>query len=222
MTEIDDSKLIQTIVVGRDWQEILTTIIVEDGMDPLNIDITHLADKFMTHLTTLQKFDFRVPGRFILIASILLRMKCETMLDEDIKKEDIKGEEIPPLDISNVPDLTPPIMRKPTRKVTLTELIGALNKAFEFREKKEIKKFNLVNRVERLIEPEEDIEEKIQRVMNRIVSREGTMTLRDIVPDWNKRDIVDTFLPVLYLSNRGTIHCEQEEMFSDIKIRVIE
>ena len=218
---INDDKLIRTIVAGRDWQEILSAIIIEEDMDPLNIDISRLSGSFMNYMLKMKEFDFRIPGRFVLIASILLRMKTETMLEEELKKEEIVGEDIPPLDITGVPDLHPPMSRKSTRKVTLTELISALNKAFEFREKKEVRKFNLVNRVEKLIEPEEDIESRIKRVMTRIVSRGDEMVFRDLVPDWNRKDIVDIFLPILYLSNRGEIRCEQEEMFADIKIRLV-
>ncbi|MBS3054601.1 MAG: hypothetical protein J4431_03630 [Candidatus Aenigmarchaeota archaeon] len=220
--EIDEGRLISTIIAGQDWQEVLTTIVMDDGMDPLNIDISRLADSFMVYLTRLREFDFRIPGRFILVASILLRMKCQAMLEQEIKKEDIVGEEIPPLDISNAPRLLPPMMRKSTRSVTLSELVSALNKAFEFRERKETKKLTLMSRVENLIEPEEDIEDRILRVMSRIIAKGGEMTFRDIVPRWERKEIVEAFMPLLYLVARSKIYCEQEEMFGDIKIRAMQ
>ncbi|HLD83825.1 MAG TPA: segregation/condensation protein A [archaeon] len=222
MTEIDEGKLMSTIIAGQDWQEVLTTIVMDDGMDPMNIDISRLADSFMTYLGRLKQFDFRIPGRFILVASILLRMKCDAMLEQDIKKEEIVGEEIPPLDISNAPQLLPPMMRKSTRSVTLSELVNALNSAFEFRERKETKKLTLMSRVENLIEPEEDIEDRILRIMGRIVARGGVMVFRDIVPRWERKEIVEAFMPLLYLVARGRIYCEQEEMFADISIRVMQ
>ncbi|MBI4019420.1 MAG: hypothetical protein HY364_04145 [Candidatus Aenigmarchaeota archaeon] len=220
--EIDEGKLISTIIGGQDWQEVLTTIVMDEGMDPLNIDISRLADSFMVYLGRLREFDFRIPGRFILVASILLRMKCEAMLEQEIKKEEIVGEEIPPLDISNAPQLLPPMMRKSTRSVTLSELVSALNKAFEFREKKETKKLTLMSKVENLIEPEEDIEDRILRVMARIAARGGEMVFRDIVPRWDRKEIVEAFMPLLYLVARNKIYCEQEEIFGDIKIRVMQ
>ena len=80
---IDENKLIQNIVMGSDWQEVLANLVVEEGMDPLSVDIVRLADSFMSYLHRLKDFDFRVPARFILIAAILLRMKCELLLEEE-------------------------------------------------------------------------------------------------------------------------------------------
>ena len=218
---IDENKLIQTIVVGSDWQEVLTNIVVEEGMDPVAVDIIRLADSFMFYMNRLKTFDFRVPARFILIAAILLRMKCELLLEEEEKKQEIKGESPPPINIEDIPPLSPPLERKPTRKVTLTELVSALNKAFEFKERKETKKLRMRRRVEGLIEPEEDIEIRIKNVFDQILRHGTFMKFSDLVLTWKRKDIVETFLPLLYLSNRGKIVCEQEEFFKEITVRVV-
>ncbi len=217
---IDENKLIQTIVLGSDWQEVLTSIVVEDGLDPLNVDIIRLADSFLFYLHRIKTFDFRIPARFILIAAILLRMKCELMLEEEEKKLEIRGEAPPPLNIENVPILAPPAERKPTRKVTLTELVTALNKAFEFKERKEGKKLRMRRDVERLIEQEEDIEIRIKSIFDEILRHGTVMKFSDIVPVWKRKDIVETFMPLLYLCFRGKVTCEQEEFFKEITIRV--
>ena len=218
---IDENKVIQTIILGSDWQEVLNTLVSEEGMDPLNIDISKLADSFMIHLQKVEKFDFRMPARFILVAAILLRMKTELLLEEEEKKQLREGEQIQPIDISNIPPLIPPLIRMPTRKVTLEELIGALNKAFEFKERKETKIIRMRRAVERLIEPEIDVEARIQGIYDQITKR-VTMKFSDLVPVWKRKEIVAAFLPLLYLSMRSKIVCEQEEMFSDITIKLIE
>ena len=71
---IDENQVIQTIIIGTDWQEVLTTLVAEEGMDPMSVDIIKLAEAFTRYMSHLQKFDFRVPARFILVAAILLRM----------------------------------------------------------------------------------------------------------------------------------------------------
>ncbi len=218
---IDENQLIQTIVAGSDWQEVLTNIVVEDGMDPVSVDIIKLADSFLFYMNRLKTFDFRIPARFILIAAILLRMKCELLLEEEERKEEIKGEAPVPINIDNIPQLTPPLERKPTRKVTLNELITALNKAFEFKEKKDSKNIRIRRRVEGLLEPAEDIEVRIKNVLDTILRHGAFMKFSDIVPVWKRKEIVETFLPLLYLSNRGKIICEQEEFFKDITVRVV-
>ena len=48
------------------------------------------------------------------------------------------------------------------------------------------------------------------------------MMLKEIVPTWERKDIVEAFMAMLYLVMRGKIYCVQEEMFADIKIRLIE
>lgn len=215
---MNEANVIQTIVLGSDWQEVLTEIVVEEGMDPLSIDLIKLTDTFMMYLQKLKTFDFRVPARFILISAILLRMKCELLLEEEEKKR-IEAEKLPPIDVSNVPLLTAPIIREPTRKVTLNELINALNKVMEFKERKEDKQIRLKHTVERLINPQEDIEIKIKRIYDKIV-KNYSIKFSELVPIWKSKEIVDTFLPLLYLSQRGKITCDQEEFFKEIYIKI--
>ncbi|MFA4819557.1 MAG: segregation/condensation protein A [Candidatus Aenigmatarchaeota archaeon] len=214
---VDENKVIQTIILGSDWQEVLTTLVVEEGMDPLFVDLVKLADVFRSYLEHLKKFDFRIPARFILVAAILLRMKAELLLDEEEEKE-IKKMESTPLNI-DVPLLLAPMTRKTTRKVTLTELVTALNKAFEFQERKEGKKIRMRRAIERLIEPEEDIEIRIKEIYEEITQAK-TIKFSQLVPTWKKMEIVQTFLPLLHLATRDLIICEQEEMFKEIFIRL--
>ncbi len=217
---IDENKVIRTIVLGSDWQEVLITLVGEEGIDPMNIDIVKLADSFKKHLENVQQFDFKVPARFILVAAILLRMKAEQLLDEEEKKKE-KTESLPSINIENIPALTAPITRKTTRRVTLDELIGALNKAFEFKERKEGKTIRMRRAVENLIGEEEDIEVRIARVYGHI-EKKKQVTFSELVGDWTPRHIVEIFLPILYLSNRGKITCEQSEMFQEIYITIRE
>src|SRR3989338_4230650 len=130
---VDENAMIKAIVLGGDWQEVLETIVIEECIDPLNVSIVALADAFYQYVQRLQSFDFHIPARFILIASILLRMKCELMLEEEAITEMKKDRNFPKIDVQNLPELTPPITRKPTRKVTFAELVKALNKAIDFR-----------------------------------------------------------------------------------------
>ncbi|MBI4174379.1 MAG: segregation/condensation protein A, partial [Candidatus Aenigmarchaeota archaeon] len=195
-----------------------TTLVAEEGMDPLSVDLIKLADAFRYYLERIKKFDFRIPARFILVAAILLRMKAELLLDEEEQKE-LKTFPVTPLNIDNIPTLLPPITRKPTRKVTLNELVTALNKAFEFQERKEGKKIRMRRAIERLIEPEDDIELRIKEIYEEIVQRKA-ITFSQLVPVWKKMEIVKTFLPLLHLATRDMVTCEQEEMFKEIFIRI--
>lgn len=216
---IEEDRMIQMIVLGSDWQEVVSNIVMEEGMNPLDIDMIKLADSFMHHLDRLQSFDFKVPARFILIAAILLRMKCEIIFEKEEEKL-MERKDVEPINV-DVPILPSPITRKPTKKVTLSELITALNRAFEFKEKKETKNFRMRRAVENLINDVEDIEERIEKICADIALRKSMM-FSELVPQWKRKEIVAAFLPLLYLCQRGRIECEQGEMFADISIKFVE
>jgi segregation and condensation protein A len=216
--ELTEDKVIQTIVLGSDWQEVLAQLVTEEGLNPEDVDLIKLTDIFLVYLRKLQKFDFRIPARFILIAAILLRMKTELLLEEEEKKA-MQQKPVEPLNI-DVPLLIPPAIRQPKRKVTLNELISALNKAFEFKEKKETKELRMRGAIENLIEkPKEDIETKIKSIYTTIVQKKK-LTFTELVPVWKRKEIIETFMPLLYLDQRGMVTCEQEDMFKEIYITI--
>ncbi|MEM7813361.1 MAG: ScpA family protein [Candidatus Aenigmatarchaeota archaeon] len=216
----DSASLIRTIVLGADWEEALTSIVVEQGIDPLNIDIARLADAFMIYLNRLQSFDFRIPARFILIAAILLNMKCEALLQREEERLDkLAQAAAAQLDLS-APLLTPPIGRHAARPVSLADLIAALNKAFEIKRRKEPLLAMKGPRIQFEVPKRAvDIERKIKETYERI-RRKGVIKFSDLVPVWRRAEIISTFLPLLYLANRGKVVCEQKEMFKDITIRL--
>lgn len=215
--KMEESHLIKTIIVGVDWEEVLTMIIEEEGIDPMDIDIAKLVDAFLNYLKTLKKFDFRIPARFILIAAILLRMKCEVLKIKDIKE---KQEEKPIIDI-NVPLIELPIIRKPTKPIVLTELIDALNKVIQFEEKKKLRALRLRRTVESLIEEEEDIELRIKKIYDEIKTR-GINKFSELVGEWKREIIVYKFIPLLHLDQSRKIVCKQSEEFGEIFINLSE
>ncbi len=217
---MEENSLINTIVKGVDWQEVISSIIIDQNMDPMNIDIIKLSQEFMVYIHKMQDFDFRIPARFILIASILLTMKCEKLLEEEEKKLNrLERQELEKLDI-DVPIVVPPIKRDPTRKVTLTELIGAMNKVLEIKQKKdrEVPRYRQEPHVN-LEEKEENIEERMNEIYNKLKDK-GFMKFSDLVPVWKREEIIHIFLPLLSLVNSGRIECTQEEMFKDIDIKL--
>lgn len=207
-------------MLGSDWEEALTSIVVEQGLDPLNIDITRLADAFLIYLNRMKSFDFRMPARFILIAAILLNMKCESLLQHEEERLDKLAQEAAAQLNLNAPLLTPPVSRQATRPVALTDLISALNKAFEIKRRKEplLAMHGPRIPIEAPKRPV-DIELKIKEIYERI-RRKGIIKFSDLVPVWRRAEIIATFLPLLYLATRGKVICEQKELFKDITIRL--
>ncbi|KPQ42043.1 MAG: condensin subunit ScpA [Candidatus Methanoperedens nitroreducens] len=58
-------------------------------IDPWNINIVELTDKFLKLVDELEKMDLRVSGRTLLYASILLRMKSNAIVEVEEPQEEI-------------------------------------------------------------------------------------------------------------------------------------
>ncbi|MFH0836574.1 MAG: segregation/condensation protein A [Candidatus Aenigmatarchaeota archaeon] len=219
MIIIDEEKLIRTIVLGADWQEVLSSIIIEHDLDPMNIDITKLSQEFLVYIHNMKDFNFRIPARFILVAAVLLTMKCEKIMEEEEKQlNKLEKREYEHLDI-DVPLVTAPIKREPTRKVTLSELISAMSKVIDIKTKKD--RIIKIDRHSPLIsiQKAEDIEKRIEVIYDKIKNK-GLISFSDIVRVWKRKDIIYALLPMLTLINRNLVECDQEEHFKEIYIKL--
>jgi segregation and condensation protein A len=209
-----EQEILQTIVISYDWNEVIIKLVEEANLDPWDIDITKLADLFLQYLYTLHKFDFRIPARFILIAAILLRMKCEI-----VKLKEEKEKKVEKIDI-NVPLLQPPVTRIPKRRVTLNELVNALQKAIEFQERKRQRKLAVRRAVEALIVEEEDIETRMKKLYE-IIKNDNISKFSELLTTGEREEIVSKFTPLLHLVHNELIKCEQPEAFGEIFIYLL-
>jgi segregation and condensation protein A len=110
--------------------EVLVELAKRGELDPWDIDIARTTEKFLDYIDSLERRDLRIPARTLLYASILLRMKSDSMeggeevepipeLDECIDEVEEKIDQLP----------SPPVRRHTKRPVTLEELILELKKA---------------------------------------------------------------------------------------------
>ncbi|MEJ2267466.1 MAG: segregation/condensation protein A [Nanoarchaeota archaeon] len=131
---------IQKLLFNREigWKEIIYDLINTEQLDPWDINILILTEKYVEKIEELEEADFFVSSKVLLAAALLLRIKSEILLNKYIKSIDeiLFGEKEQPkqkierieLD-EEIPELIPrsPIPR--LKKVTLKELIQSLNKA---------------------------------------------------------------------------------------------
>ncbi len=228
--------MIELMVSQPSWEDVLVKIVVEEKMDPWDIDICRLADAFIEYLERMRVLDLRIPARFILVAAILLRMKSDYFAEREKKKRVLipEGEreisregEIEKL--ASLPPLQPPAERVPVRNVTLEELIYALKKAFEIQERRKLRKYRREKVLKEFAQPEEeeDITDRINKLLWQIrnileeLEREE-LEFSKLVGEWKRERIVKTLIPVLHLSQEGKISCEQPELFKEIFIRLRE
>jgi len=66
------------------WQDIIYELINSEQMDPWDIDVSLIAHKFIEAIKQLQGTDFRLSGKIILASAILLKIKSNQLLEEDI------------------------------------------------------------------------------------------------------------------------------------------
>lgn len=230
---LSDKELIELMISQPSWEDVIVRIVVEEKMDPWDIDICRLADVFIEYIERMKILDLRIPARFILIAAILLRMKSDFLKEKDKKKvlipegeREIKTENIQVL--AQVPPLEPPAERIPVRNVTLEELIYALKKAFEIQERRKIRRTKKERALKEFVEiEEEDITDRIKILLNTIRSileelEKEEVEFSKIVGEWKREKIVKTLIPILHLSQEGKISYEQPELFEEIYIRLRE
>ncbi len=211
------------------WKTILLDIVKAEKMDPWNIDVIQLADAYLSKINLLEKSNLRVPANAILASAILLKHKAKslrlTSLDEveaELKEKELTPEERALL-ASQIPELRGTRMMREGR-VTLDSLVQTIETMLA----KSSTQSRFAKKLEelRFVMPDAsfNIEEKMSDVMKRIESRadsQGLVLFSQLVVE-HKSDpieIVNTFLPLLFLANRNKISIWQEQFWEDIFIR---
>lgn len=218
------------------WQEIIYDLINTEQLDPWNINITILTEKYLEQIRLMEEADFFVSSKVLLAASLLLRIKSEILLNKYIKsideilfgKEEKKKYVMERIELEDeIPELVPrsPIPR--FRKVTLKELMESLSKAINTenrRIKKEIinknalretgislpkKRTGIKNRIK-------EIYEKLFQQLNKN-EKLKKISFTSIVGE-NKENKLNSFSPLLHLENQKKIWLEQENHFDEIHI----
>ena len=228
---------IQDLLFSReiDWHEIILDLINTEQLDPWDIDISILTDKFLEKIEKLEEADFFVSSKVLLAAALLLRIKSEILLNKYIKsideilfgKEEKKKYELERIELDEeIPDLIPrsPIPR--FRKVTIQELMESLNKAITTenrRIKKEIVKKNALRETEiSLPKRRFSIKDKIKEIYDRIFSHLGEkekkkVSFTDLIGTDREERII-SFGPLLHLETQNKLWLEQEAHFEEIYV----
>jgi segregation and condensation protein A len=221
--ETKDSKIdLEHFVSEGTWKDLLIELVRKNELDPWNVDIIEIADKYIEAVKELKVLDLRIPANIILAASILLHFKSEALyLELEGKQENEEVAEEPTQRIiPEIPPLSFRLRLPPKRKITLAELIQALDEAMKIKEVKEQRRsevFTLPIKFEN-----KDIELELSRVLHEIkmsVDKKGMTTFSSLAKVSKSNDLlVDLFVPLLYLANRGKIMLLQEQFFGEIII----
>ena len=205
--------------------DILLQLVTMGKVDPWNIDIVDLTEKYIERLREMKELDLRVSARAILAASILVRMKSEALLRADEEEEEERHEEKLRVEVE---PLAPPL-RRVERYYTFDDLLDALMDALEEAEKRKPRKRKKVEIEEEVFVVDDfrvDIEKHVHRLHGIVVRmyRERGEPIRfwDLVFDPSPKIVARTFLYLLFLSNMGKVDLIQEEPFGEILVVPVE
>ena len=231
---MDSNERLFQILYNEDevtWQTLLYELVKKEQMDPWDINISLLTKKYIQIIKKLKELDLRISGKVLLAAAILLKIKSNRLLNEDLSELDrllTESEElVDELDLEEPVvyedgEKHPLIPRTPQprkRKVSIFDLVGALEKALE------VKRRRVLNSIPpmdvKVPKKTKDITQIIREVYGRIkafFTRQERLTFSQLVPSNTKEDKIYTFIPLLHLTTQRKIDLNQKEHFGEIEI----
>lgn len=222
------------------WQSMLLDLVEQEEMDPWNIDVSVISRKFLDLLIKMKELDFRITGKVVLAAALLLKLKSDRLMDEDIAALDnlINGNEelyelgeafdgMIPFEENQyeaIPKIIPKTPQPRKRKISVYDLVEALEKALEVEERrKTFEKIPEVKVPERKKELSQVMDEIFVKVEGHYKknSKKSSLTFNQLIPSENKEDKVYTFVPLLHLENARKVDMLQRESFGNINIDLL-
>lgn len=232
------------IIIGKDpsWQSIIYELVTSEQLDPWNINLNILCTSYFQKIKELEQNNFNISSKMLLAAAILLRIKSEILLNKYIREiDDVlfpQDEHIQKLierieiNEDDIPVLSPKTPLPRFKKVTLQELITALDVAIKT-ESRRIEKEIGKKQAERLsyvdipkfrrINIKERIRSFYAKLLTGFKNKKGELKLPySHLTGNSKEEKIACFLPMLYLSNNGKVWLEQQNHYSEIYLYMYE
>jgi len=222
------------------WQAIIYELIQTEQLDPWDVDLALLAQKYLEKIRQLEETNFFISSKVLLAASLLLRIKSEILLNEYIrsldeilfgkKEQEKKPIEKIEIDENELPELFPRTPLPRFRQVTLQELMSALNKAIST-ESRRIKREIFEKQAERwakvdIPKTRVNIRDRIRNVYAKIIiffkkKPQSKLSFTELAGK-ERENRIASFLPVLHLDNQQKVWLEQKGHREEIWIWLYE
>lgn len=220
------------------WKAILYDLVKTEQIDPWDVDISLLTQKFIQVIKEMQEHEFKISGKVLLAAAVLLKIKATYLIDNDISKLDQLISQTNELDEDEIIDemesrlkrnkegyhLIPRNPQPRNRKVSIHDLVEALQQAMISKRKilarQRPAKFPLnFDRKFDIMEVIKDLYHKITYYTRR--DKKNTLTFtRLLPPNAGKYEKAHTFLPLLHLEHQQKVETEQRKHFDEIYIKL--
>ena len=235
---MDSNQKIYDILYNKDevtWQSLLYELVKNEEMDPWDIDISMLAKSYIEAIKKIKELDLRISGKMLLAAAILLKIKSNKLLNEDLvefdrllsePEEDLEDDlglidEQPQYRHESHP-LIPRTPQPRKRKVSIFDLVNALEKALEVKRRRVLNSMPPMD--VQIPKKGIDIGKAIRDVYSKVMiffnaSNDSKLTFTQLLPpSGTKEDKIYTFIPLLHLTTQRKVDLSQKEHFGEIEI----
>jgi len=155
-----------TLVVQPTWREFLTDLVSTNQMDPWDLDLVEIADKYLEKIRNLHVLDLRIPANVILASALLLRFKADALnFEEEAVEEEFFEER--QLIAEDMPELVFRTNRPRNRRVTLDELLNAVEQVMRDGSKRAAV---IAPKILSLDIPKRDMDERMKEVYERALA----------------------------------------------------
>ncbi len=219
------------------WRTIIYDLVKSEQMNPWDINITLLTQKYIETIRKMQEHDLKISGKIVLAAAVLLKIKSSHLVNNDFSKfdslltqhddlEDIEEELYDQIEGrgNRSKEQYTLIHRNPqprNRKVSVNDLVEALQRAMTSKKRilAKIKpvKFNFPKNKVDIMEVIKDVLHKIQYYTKKDDKKEIVFD-RLLPMKAGRQEKVYTFIPLLHLENQQKLTMRQKTPFSDINI----
>jgi len=227
------------------WKDVIVNLIKTNQIDPWDVDIIWLTKEYIKMLKKLKELDFKVSGKVLLAAAILLRIKSDRLLEEDIAMFDSLMNAVDEQDIEEfynemehyghefsfgegengekIPQLIPRTPQLKKRRVSIYDLMNALEGALETTSVR-----SAVVRTKKSDMKIPDIKFDIGKVivamsdkLKKVFKNRKSVSFTELLPGQEKEDKVYTIMPLLHLAHIDyrLIDLEQKGQFSEIIVK---
>lgn len=239
---------IYSILVEKEeitWRDMIYDLVKSEQMDPWDIEVSKLTNRYLQRIRDLKEHDFQMSGKVLLAAALLVKMKSKLLvgadldefdrllaqkdIDEDALYDDLDAHMRRPDQITDIEKmkLIPRTPQPRRRKLSIYDLVGALEKALEVKKRRlmrvlpHLKEELLPNRRHK------DIGLLMRRMYKKILDffnagKKKVLFTNLFTGKPSKLEKVHAIQPLLQLSNDQKLDLYQEVPFGDIDIRVID
>lgn len=223
---MNNQQLMHLITSPSSWEQVIYDVIAAEGLDPWDLDLVKLSTGFVNYVEGLKEMDFKIPAKYLMVASTLLRMKSDhlpllTYFQEEDPGVEENGSMIEMTEDPTFDPLTIPPRRMPHRRIVVDELITALRKVMGTQSRRQVR---LQEAKEKIKIHQEDLGKRISALYDRITGilnkvEKEEVTFSEIVPEWKRSHVVETFLPLVFLDHQKKVNCRQDEVFEEIYVK---